>query len=85
MFAPQILMFEIQTRRFNLRGDSEPAVSLVIQIICLVDSYMLWVGFDDSNLKDEHLVVTSGNLCHSWACAIPSVAVRFLKFLLDVR
>ena len=79
------MAFKIITRKYSLQRDSEVALSLVIQVLCLVDSYMIWLGFNGYSLEDEHSVVANGSLCNSWACATPSTSVRFLDFFFDVH
>ena len=49
--------------------------SLALQVICLVDSYMLWVGTATSPNKDARVTVSHGNLCRDWACAMPMISV----------
>jgi hypothetical protein len=52
-----------------------------MQIICLVDSYMIWVGttcdIQDGQVEGcAELAPLQGRLGRDWACAMPSVRFR---------
>lgn len=49
-----------------------------MQIICLVDSYMIWVGTTSEGRGEEaeggaELAPLQGHLARDWACAMPPV------------
>lgn len=65
----------------QLTGSDSSLPSLAMQIICLVDSYMIWVG-TTSDVQGERvegggeLAPLQGRLARDWACAMPPVRFR---------
>ena len=59
----------------QLAGSDSGLPSLAMQIICLVDSYMIWVGTtsDGQGEQAEELAPLQGHLARDWACAMPPV------------
>ncbi|KAI0031745.1 hypothetical protein K488DRAFT_51444 [Vararia minispora EC-137] len=53
--------------------DGIPALAL--QAICLVNSYMLWIGITEEDGPDA--AIAAGKLTADWACAIPPIGVSF--------
>lgn len=45
---------------------------LALQVIQLVDSYMVWVGVAEGGPDDIQKASLFGNLCKDWACAMPA-------------
>ena len=70
---------EIISKR--LTGSDSSLPPLAMQIIRLVDSYMIWVGAasDGQGEKAEggaELAPLQGHLARDWACAMPPVRFR---------
>jgi len=65
----------VETKYFPSSGASSPA--LVVQVTCLVDSYMLWIGVTEE-LEEESAgrAILRGNLGKDWAVAMPPWKVR---------
>lgn len=62
----------------HLTGSDTSFPPLAMQIICLVDSYMIWVGMisDKEGERIEgsaEMAALRGNLARDWACAMPPV------------
>ena len=49
--------------------------ALALQILRMVDSYMLWIGTTDVSAEDVSRAPLQGNLARDWACAMPPSAV----------
>jgi proteasome assembly chaperone 4 len=49
---------------------------LVLQVACLVNSYMLWIGATEVAAEDAVKAPLQGNLAKDWACAMPTLDVR---------
>lgn len=49
--------------------------TLALQVICLVNSYMVWVGVASSPNEEARVTVNHGNLCRDWACGMPAISV----------
>jgi len=62
-------MISVEARRIENPDPSLPALAL--QVIELVESYMIWVGVARGSAEDA---VQSGNLGKDWACAMPSLS-----------
>ena len=66
----------------QLTGSDTSLPPLATQIICLVDSYMIWVGTTSSDGGGEQvegcaeLAPLQGHLARDWACAMPPVRGR---------
>jgi len=65
----------------QLAGSDSSLPSLVMQIICLVDSYMIWVGTTSDSQGEQaeggaELAPLQGRLARDWACAMPPVGFR---------
>lgn len=60
----------------QLTGSDTSFPPLAMQIICLVDSYMIWIG-TTADIQGEQdgaeLVLLQGHLARDWACAMPPV------------
>ncbi|KAF9469935.1 hypothetical protein BDZ94DRAFT_43665 [Collybia nuda] len=61
----------VETQVLTSSNLSQPALAL--QVIQLVDSYMLWVGVAEGSLDDVQKSTLRGNLCKDWACAMPPI------------
>jgi len=62
----------------RLAGSDSSLPPLAMQIICLVDSYMIWVGTTSEGRGEEaeggaELAPLQGHLARDWACAMPPV------------
>jgi len=62
----------------KLTGSDSSLLPLAMQIICLVDSYMIWVGATSDGRGEQaeggaELAPTQGHLARDWACAMPPV------------
>ncbi|PFH53832.1 hypothetical protein AMATHDRAFT_136955 [Amanita thiersii Skay4041] len=52
---------------------SDPALpAFALQIIKLVDSYMIWVGTTDVQAEEVDRAMGQGNLCKNWAYGLPT-------------
>ena len=65
----------------QLTGSDSSVPPLAMQIICLVDSYMIWVGATSDSQGEEvgggaELAPLQGHLARDWACAVPPVRFR---------
>ena len=65
----------------QLTGLDSSLPRLVMQIICLVDSYVIWVGttLDGQGEQVEgnaEMAPLQGHLARDWACAMPPVRFR---------
>jgi len=61
-----------------LTGSDSSLPPLAMQIICLVDSYMIWVGTTSDGPGEQveggaELAPLQGHLARDWACAMPLV------------
>ncbi|KAG1715758.1 hypothetical protein ID866_1426 [Astraeus odoratus] len=45
--------------------------ALALQVIRLVDSFMLWLGVTEGSPGDVQRAPRLGSLCKDWACAMP--------------
>lgn len=62
----------------QLTGPDSSLPRLAVQIICLVDSYMIWVGATPDGRGEQvegaaELAPLQGHLVRDWACAMPPV------------
>jgi hypothetical protein len=62
----------------QLTGPDSSLPRLAVQIICLVDSYMVWVGATSDGRGEQvegtaELAPLQGHLARDWACAMPPV------------
>ncbi|KAF9793292.1 hypothetical protein BJ322DRAFT_117922 [Thelephora terrestris] len=62
----------------HLTGSDTSVPLLTMQIICLVDSYMIWVGAASDSQGEQvegsaELAPLQGRLARDWACAMPPV------------
>lgn len=62
----------------HLTGSDTSLPLLTMQIICLVDSYMIWVGATHDSQGEQaegsaELTPLQGRLARDWACAMPPV------------
>ena len=65
----------------QLTGSDSSLPLLAMQIICLVDSYMIWVGTTSDGRGEQvdggaELAPLQGHLARDWACAMPPVRFR---------
>ena len=73
----------------QLTGLDTSLPPLAMQIICLVDSYMIWVG-TTSDVQGEQveggaeLAPLHGHLARDWACAMPPVRFRCRRRAVDL-
>lgn len=58
----------IKIERESLQPSDPSLPALAVEITCLVESYMVWVG-----IKGD-----ANHLCKDWACAIPNGAATSL-------
>lgn len=63
----------------QLTGSDSSLPPLTMQVICLVDSYMIWVGTtsDGRGEGGAELAPLQGHLARDWACAMPPVRFRY--------
>ena len=66
----------------QLTGSDSSLPPLTMQIICLVDSYMIWVGTTSDGRGEQveggaELAPLQGQLARDWACAMPPVRFRY--------
>jgi proteasome assembly chaperone 4 len=49
---------------------------LAVQVIELVDSYMIWVGEVEGGPEEVGKAMVGGRLCRDWACGLPGIGTR---------
>ncbi|KAI0256279.1 hypothetical protein BJV78DRAFT_1118015 [Lactifluus subvellereus] len=59
----------VETRYFSASGTSSPALAL--QVTCLEDSYMLWIGVTEETEENADRATMRGHLGKDWAVAMP--------------
>jgi hypothetical protein len=65
----------VETKYFPSSGASFPALAL--QVTCLVDSYMLWIGVTEEELEEKASdAILQGHLGKDWAVSMPPWKVR---------
>lgn len=65
----------VETKYFPSSGASSPALAL--QVTCLVDSYMLWIGVTEEELEEKASdAILQGHLGKDWAVSMPPWKVR---------
>jgi proteasome assembly chaperone 4 len=64
----------VKTRYFPSSRTSSPALAL--QVTCLADSYMLWVGATEEPEENAGRAILRGHLGKDWAVAMPPWKVR---------
>jgi proteasome assembly chaperone 4 len=69
----------VETRFIPSADSSLP--SLALQVSCLVDSYMIWIGTTECVPEDVHKAASQGSLTRDWACAMPPVTVCLVQSL----
>lgn len=52
------------------------ARGLAVQVIELVDSYMIWVGGVDGGPDEVGKAMEQGRLCREWACGVVGAGTR---------
>lgn len=58
-------------------GPSKPGGrGLAVQVIELVDSYMIWVGGVEGGPEEVGKAITGGRLCRDWACGLGGIGTR---------
>lgn len=73
----------------QLTGPDTSFPPLAMQIICLVDSYMIWVGTTSDTQGEQieggaELAPLQGHLARDWACAMPPVRFRHRPHAVDL-
>jgi proteasome assembly chaperone 4 len=69
---------KVETRYFASSGASSPALAL--QVTCLKDSYMLWIGVTEEAEENADRATVRGHLGKDWAVAMPPWKVRVYFF-----
>ena len=64
----------VETKYFPSSGASLPALAL--QVTCLADSYMLWIGATEEPEEKADHAALRGHLGKDWAVAMPPWNVR---------
>jgi proteasome assembly chaperone 4 len=64
----------VETKYFPSSGASSPALAL--QVTCLVDSYMLWIGVTEELEENASRAILQGHLGKDWAVSMPPWRVR---------
>jgi hypothetical protein len=64
----------VETKYFPSLGASSPALAL--QVTCLVDSYMLWIGVTEELEEKASDAILQGHLGKDWAVSMPPWKVR---------
>ncbi len=64
----------VETKYFPSSGASSPALAL--QVTCLVDSYMLWIGVTEEVEENASRAILQGHLGKDWAMSMPPWKVR---------
>ncbi|KAH8993263.1 hypothetical protein EDB86DRAFT_2805666, partial [Lactarius hatsudake] len=59
----------VETKYFPSSRPSSPA--LVVQVTCLADSYMVWVGITDEPEENAGRATLQGQLGKDWVVAMP--------------
>lgn len=67
----------VETKYFPSSGASSPALAL--QVTCLVDSYMLWIGVTEELEENASNAILQGHLGKDWAVSMPPWKVRNLR------
>lgn len=65
----------VKTKYFPSSKASSPALAL--QVTCLADSYMLWIGATEELEENADRAILRGHLGKDWAVAMPPWNVRF--------
>ena len=64
----------VETKYFPSSVASSPALAL--QVTCLVDSYMLWIGVTEELEENASRAILRGHLGKDWAVSMPPWKVR---------
>lgn len=64
-------MESIQVRTKYIEPAEPGLPALAVQIMRLVDSYMIWVGITEETAETVADAPRGGMLCRDWACAMP--------------
>ena len=67
----------VKTKYFPSSRASSPALAL--QVTCLADSYMLWIGATDEVEENAGRAILRGHLGKDWAVAMPPWNVGFRR------
>jgi proteasome assembly chaperone 4 len=67
----------VETKYFPSSGASSPALAL--QVTCLEDSYMLWIGVTEEAEENASEAILQGHLGKDWAVSMPPWKVRNLR------
>lgn len=67
----------VETKYFPSSGTSSPALAL--QVTCLEDSYMLWIGVTEGLEENASEATSQGHLGKDWAMSMPPWKVRNLR------
>jgi proteasome assembly chaperone 4 len=68
------MSLRIESRFLPPSSNDVPA--LAVQIICMTNSYMIWIGA--TSQENVESAVQAGRLAMDWACAMPPLAVCLL-------
>jgi hypothetical protein len=72
--AVSMTSISVETKYFPSSGASSPALAL--QVTCLVDSYMLWIGVTEEVEENASRAILQGHLGKDWAVSMPPWKVR---------
>ena len=64
----------VETKYFPSSRPSSPA--LVVQVTCLAESYMIWVGATEGSEENAGCATLQGHLGKDWVVAMPPWKVR---------
>ena len=67
----------VETKYFPSSGAPSPALAL--QVTCLEDSYMLWIGVTEEVEENVSEAILQGHLGKDWAVSMPPWKVRNLR------
>lgn len=65
-------MSSIKTRTIYIPPSDRDLPALALQVMSLMDSYMIWLGVTEEPPERVESAANSGSLCKDWACAMPS-------------
>jgi proteasome assembly chaperone 4 len=74
LIASTMTAIRVETRYIAPSGVSAPALAL--QVTCLEDSYMLWIGATEEAEENAGRATVRGHLGKDWAVAMPPWKVR---------
>jgi hypothetical protein len=71
---PAMTVISVETKYFPSSRPSSPA--LVVQVTCLANSYMVWVGVTEGPEENAGGATSQGHLGKDWVVAMPPWKVR---------